>query len=375
MITALTILGLCAGIIYGVTLLLFRLGLNHPTRPAAKELPFVSVVIAVKNEEHNLPNLLECLQAQTYLRERWELIIVDDNSTDQTRSILQAQIKNIPNLKIYSVVGNSALLRYKKAALAAGIYNAGGEIIVTTDADCRMGPRWLASMVSYFQEDVGIVVGFSGIQAQQDFFTRWQALDYLLLMAAAQGATNLGMAWACSGQNWAFRKILFERVGGYQRLRERVGGDDSLFMQLIRRKTRAKAVFASEPDAWVTTQPVDRIGNFLRQRIRWAAEANYMHRLNPLFFAIILATFLVNLLPLIFCCLWLGGLNLGGWALGMILFKFGVEFVLAKAAVQIYHRPELLSNFPFWFVVQMPYVVAMGIASFWGNRIGWKKPC
>lgn len=361
-----------ASLVYAGVVLLFRFGLRFPSQPQEHNQPLVSVVIAVRNEEKNLPELLAALRQQRYPLERWELIIVDDNSTDGTQSLLQAALKVHPNLKIFSLLGTNTPLRYKKAALAVGIHNAQGEIILTTDADCRMGPDWIATMAGYFTAEVGIVVGYSAMEGIDNLLVKWQSLDYLMLMAAAQGITNLGFAWACSGQNWAFRKALFDRVGGYQLLHDRTAGDDTLFMQIIKKKTRARAIFAAHPGAWVRTEALPELKSFLRQRIRWSSEANYIHRINPLFFLVILATFLSNLAPLLLLLLWLVGLKVGGLALGLLGIKLAAEGLLAARALKVYHREDLRMVFPLWFITQMPYVVFMGLASFWGNRIGWK---
>jgi len=362
-----------ATLIYALVLLLFYWGLRFPVAPSSLKEPFISVVVAVRNEEQNLPNLLADLKRQSYPIDKWELIIVDDNSTDNTLAILQKALQDFPNLKIYNVLGQTSPLKYKKAALAVGIHNSLGEIILTTDADCRMGPDWIRTMAAYFTDKVGIVVGFSAMVGPERPVVKWQAFDYLMLMAAAQGATNLGIAWACSGQNWAFRRVLFDRVGGYQSLRDRLAGDDSLFMQLIRRKTRTKVVFASEERAWVSTRALPDFKSFVRQRIRWSSEAQYMHHLNPVFFIVIVTTFLANLAPLLLGFLALWGLKVWLWTAIFLMIKFTVEACLSWRALRIYKRPELTKFFPFWFLTQMPYVVGMGIASFWGNRIGWKS--
>lgn len=362
-----------ATLMYAIVVLLFYWGLRFPVRPSLTKEPFISVVLAVRNEEHNLPNLLTDLKQQNYPADKWELVIVDDNSTDNTLMVLQNALKDFPNLKIYNVLGQNSPLKYKKAALAVGIHNSRGEIILTTDADCRMGPDWIRTMAGYFTDNVGVVVGFSEMVGAERQVVRWQTFDYLMLMAAAQGATNLGIAWACSGQNWAFRRVLFDRVGGYQLLRDRLAGDDSLFMQLIRKKTRTKVVFASDERAWVRTLALPDFTSFVRQRIRWSSEAQYMHHFNLGFFMIIVATFLANLAPLLLLLLGLCGLKVWLWIAIFLLTKLVVEAVLSFRALTVYKQAGLIKFFPIWFLTQIPYIVGMGIASFWGNRIGWKS--
>jgi cellulose synthase/poly-beta-1,6-N-acetylglucosamine synthase-like glycosyltransferase len=236
-----------------------------------------------------------------------------------------------------------------------------------------MGQDWARTMVGYFTDEVGIVVGFSAIRPLDDWFTRVQALDYLQLMAAAQGSINLGFAWACSGSNWAFRKVLFEKAGGYMLISDRIGGDDSLFMQVMQKRTSTKVVFAAEAAAWVETQAVASIPVFLRQRVRWASEANYMHNLNRLFFGVILATFLANLTPIVYLIMWIAGAGSFAPFFWAVLLKLLGEGMVFSKAIIIYHRPVLKNVFPLWFILQPFYIVTMGILSFFGNRLGWGK--
>ena len=360
-------------VIYLLSLIIFRWGLNHPRQPRTADLPTISIVIAVKNEAANLPRLIEQLTGQNYPSEKLEIIIVDNDSTDETPTILQDEAARSTNLRTFTTRTEETPYRHKKAALAVGIREARGEVILTTDADCSMGKDWARTMASYFTDDVGIVVGFSAIRYLNDWFSRLQALDYLQLMAAAQGSINLGFAWACSGQNWAFRKVLFENAGGYMLVRDRVGGDDSLFMQAMQKRTHAQVVFAADEAAWVETQAADSLATFLHQRIRWASEANYMHHFNGLFFIVILATFLANLMPIVYFALAITKTVSFVPFFIVIAIKLIGEATLARKAVQVYKRKNLMNVFLPWFIIQPFYVVLMGIFSFFGNRLGWGK--
>lgn len=371
--TIINLIAIISVIIYLASLFIFRWGLNFPTQKRKTDLPSVSIIVAVKNEAPNLPHLVEQLTGQNYPDEKLEIILVDNDSTDETPEILRRASQAHPKLRIFTTGIEKTPYRHKKAALSIGIREARGEIILTTDADCTMGKDWARTMAGYFTEEIGIVVGFSAIHHHNDWFTRVQALDYLQLMAAAQGSINLGFAWACSGQNWAFRKNLFEKAGGYMLIRDRVGGDDSLFMQVMQKRTRTKVVFAADEAAWVETQAVASIPTFLRQRVRWASEANYMHHFNRLFFGVIVATFLANLMPIIYLILWISGMVPFAPLFWIVLLKLIGEGIVFKKAIQNYKKESLKSVFPAWFIIQPFYIVLMGILSFGGNRLDWRR--
>ncbi len=357
--------------IYCITLLLFWVGLWRPAPQRTRRPLSMSVVIPIKNERARLPVLLDHLRQQEYPADLYEVIIIDDHSTDGSLEYLQAAALQFPQMRVIDGRQYSSQYRYKKAPMDLGIRLSKGEVILSTDADCRMGPDWISGMAAYFQEDVAMVVGFSGVRAAMGLFSKLQSLDFLLLMGAAQGALNLELSWGCSGQNLAYRKSVFEEVNGYAEISDRVGGDDSLFMQLIRRHKKGKIVFAADPQARVQNLPVPELSTFLRQRIRWASEANYMHRLNPVFFAVVLSAFVVNISALAALVGWCCGLLSLPAMLALTGSKLLVELTLCMKVSALYQEKGLRKWFPLWFLLQMPYVIAMGVGSFWGNRLGW----
>jgi cellulose synthase/poly-beta-1,6-N-acetylglucosamine synthase-like glycosyltransferase len=360
-------------IIYGTAILLFFLGLFFPQTNSNPQKPFVSVVIALKNERERIPELLQSLLNQNYPDELYEIIMVDNESTDGSGALLRQATETHPKLQVFSTTNYQTPLRFKKAALQLGIEQACGEIILMTDADCLPGSGWIRSMACSFRPGVGMVVSFTGIRDTKATFNGWQALDYLMLMAGAQGSLNLGLVWGCAGSNMAFRKSVFEAVGGYQALVQRIGGDDSLFMQIIHRKTGQKVSFAAVREAWVETASIPSLKEFLQQRMRWAADANYMLKLNPLFFVVILATFLSNLAPFGLGLAWWNGLLGYGPLLGFLLVKLSLEGLLTWRGTAVYYRKQLQVFFPVWFLLQMPYIVLMGVLSFFGNRTRWQS--
>lgn len=360
-------------IIYFFSLILYRVGLTKPVSPQSTEKPYVSIVIAARNEAKRIPQLIESLKVQDYPREKFEVIIVDDDSSDGTYALLQKMASDFPHLKVLSTRGLSSPYHYKKSAMSLGIEKAQGEIILTTDADCLMGPNWVSTILGYFRKEIGMVVGFSGIKYGRKMFSKLQALDYLQLMAGSQGTANLGIIWACSGQNLAFRKSIFQKVGGYRQLMDRVGGDDSLFMQVVRKKTGTGVVFASDTRSWVETEPLRNLSTFLRQHIRWASEANYMYKLNPTLFFVIISTFIANLSLVFYAVLALAGCAIIKPFIFFVLLKLAGEGIVALKATAVYKRKDLLKVFFPWFVLQIPYIVFMGIFSFWGNRMSWNR--
>jgi cellulose synthase/poly-beta-1,6-N-acetylglucosamine synthase-like glycosyltransferase len=363
-------------VLYCAIVLYFLIGLFWPTRRRTAKKYRVSVVVAARNEEHNIGNLLTELQHQTYPAAWYEVIIVDDGSEDRTGEIVDqfahrdARIRRIP----VQPDQTSGLIA-KKNALNQGLQQSTGEIILSTDADCHVQPTWIETMVSYFTEEVGFVVGFSQLGTpayRYSLFEGLQAVDFLSLMSAAQGCINLHFPLAASGQNLAYRKAAFLAVGGFEKVKHRVSGDDVLFLQLIRKYTPWKIRFASSTAGFNWTRPERSLRGFLNQRKRWASNGTFQLRLNIVFFMFILITFLMNVIAFLGTPIYVWVRHAWQLPLACIAAKFIVEFLVTLKGAMVYRRVDLLKYFPLWAVLQMPYVIFTGLMGSLGRFI-WKQ--
>lgn len=360
--------------IYSLIILLFFIGLHLPPKKKSKTKPSVSVIVAARNEEHNIANCLSDLARQTYPVDKFEIIVVDDHSEDKTTKIVQSYMQNMPNLRLLKVCGIPADLTPKKNAINQGIQQSSGEIIFTTDADCRMKSTWIESMLSYFTDDVGMVVGFSqfiGRNGQQSFLEKLQALDFLSLMASAEGSSNLGFPLAASGQNLAYRRKTFEEVGGFKYIGHRVSGDDVLLLQLVRHKTKWKIRFADSEESFNATYAKKSLPEIVNQRRRWASNAPFQIKLNKLFFLLLVNVFIVNVSLLFGCPMAIIGLVPWQVILTGLGVKVAVEFLIAAKACVRFKRLDLLKAFPAWFLSQIPYVFLAGVLGCFGT-FTWK---
>ena len=360
--------------IYGIILLLFFIGLHLPPKKKSTNRPFVSVIVAARNEENNIADCLGDLAEQTYPVDKFEIIVADDHSNDETPKIVQNFMRKMVNLRLLRVHGIPEELTPKKNAINQGIQDTTGEIIFTTDADCRMKPTWLESMISYFTEDVGMVVGFSqfiGRNGEQSFLEKLQAIDFLSLMASAEGSSNLGFPLAASGQNLAYRRETFEEVGGFKTIGHRVSGDDVLLLQLVRQKTNWKIRFADSEESFNSTYAKNSLPEIINQRRRWASNAPFQVKLNKLFFVFLIDVFIVNAGLLLGSPLAASGLIPWRVILSGLAIKAAIEFLIAVKACVKFRRLDLLKAFPVWFVLQIPYVFLAGMLGSFGT-FTWK---
>ncbi len=366
--------GLITGIYFGI-LLFFLIGLFFPNKNQTSKNYRVSVIVAARNEEKNIGNLLSKLVNQIYPAELFEIIIVNDGSVDRTDEIVNRFAKEFDNVKhLHAIPNIETGLIAKKNALNQGIQQSTGEIILSTDADCHVKSTWIETMVSYFTDDVGMIVGFSqlgNVQNRYSLFEQLQAVDFLSLMAAAQGSLNFGCPLAASGQNIAYRKAAYDAIGGFEKIKNRISGDDVLLLQLIRKYTKWKIKFASSPKAFNWTEPENTLKSFLNQRKRWASNGSYQVKLNLGFFFFILSVFLMNLFMLFGTPIYILTCHSIKVPVFCLLTKILIEFLITFKGAILYHRLDLLKYFPVWTMLQIPYVIFTGLLGSLGHFI-WK---
>lgn len=315
----------------------------------------VSVIIVARNEAKNLADLFLCLQNQDYPKALFEVILADDDSEDNTEEVAERFTKAGMNLSYMRVLGRDYVTSPKKHALEKAISKAQGDIILTTDADCILPQTWISSMISLFTEDVSMVAGYSRTLIpnwnKASILHKYEHLDFALTYMVLAGGYTLGKSWACIGQNLAYRKSAFEDVGGFDKIRHLISGDDVNLMQLMRRRGH-KIVFNFLPSSFVYTHPVKSWRQLVNQRSRWASNMKYQLKFNPEFFFILLTMAFIY---------W-GGLvmMLFSFKLGLFIFAFRIliENIMASYARSSFGvSNKMMLFYPIWLVIQTFFLV------------------
>jgi len=266
------------GTIYFVIILIYTFGwfkLKIKLTKNLKVSTFVSVVIPARNEEKNILSLLSDLILQNYPKDKFEIIVVDDNSTDSTAELVNHFVANNQqfNIKYTFSSQEDKLKAYKKQAINKAIQISRGELIITTDADCRAGNNWLRSIVeSYEIGKPKMIVGPVSFYNESTFFEKMQAAEFLSLIAITGGAIQTGRPIMCNGANLAYEKIAFNEVGGFSNDRFS-SGDDVFLLLKIRKYFGDDAVrFLKNKDTIINTHPIKSLKDFIQQRTRWASK-------------------------------------------------------------------------------------------------------
>ena len=367
--TIITLAGL-----YLATVVLFILGMQQKKKGTNTRQYRVSVVIAARNEQDNIGNILDDLCRQTYPAEKYSVFVVNDGSTDRTQEIIDSFTQQHSNIRSLSVQHVPKGISPKKFALQQAIEQSDSELVLSTDADCRVPDTWIETMVSYFTPETGFVIGFSQYGAphsKQNLVEDLQAFDFMQMMGVAVGTCNLGLPMAASGQNLGYRRDAFLQVGGYNRIAHRISGDDVLLLQLIHKYTDYKTVFATDEKCYAISKAQPTFDDFINQRIRWASNGSYQVYLNLPFFIYLL---LVYAFSLAIVAAWIAAafsLLPVALPIAVLLLKFFTDGAITLKSAYFFHRRDLLKWFPLWFMVQLPYVVYVGFKGTFGN-FKWK---
>ena len=199
-------------IIFGYTIGWYSLKTYEPVQSNFQTK--ASIIIAARNEEQNIENLLNDLILQDYPTELYEIFIVNDNSTDKTATIVESFISQHPEnqIKLINITKEKPNQAYKKKAINLAIDDSGGDLIITTDADCRMGKKWLGSFVSLYEpERPRMIVGPVCFHNETSIFEKIQTLEFLSLIAITGGAIRIGRPIMCNGANLYMKKRHFSK--------------------------------------------------------------------------------------------------------------------------------------------------------------------
>jgi len=226
----------------------------------------VSVIIACRNEQNKLPSLLACLSAQDYPGELYEVIIVDDNSTDKTFEIASEQSLAV-RLIVLRNQGNG-----KKEAIRTGVNSSAGRLIITTDADCITGKNWIKTIASFFEKNnPDMIICPVQLTGSRSFFGWFQELEFLSLQGVTAGSAMAGNAIMCNGANLAFTRDTY--LKHMENLQFDLNtGDDVFLLHSLKRQTGSKIMWLESRDAIVTTSSSPTLKTFLLQRKRWISK-------------------------------------------------------------------------------------------------------
>ena len=328
-----------------------------------------SIVVTFRNEEKNLPKLLNSLSKLNYPKELIQIIMVDDFSKDQSERIYnnwRMQNESIDTTLLENLrLSNSP----KKDAIGRAIPIAKHDWVITTDADCTVDKNWLSTVDNYIQNhSVEMIVGTVVYKTKNNWFHHFQQLDLMSLQATTMGSVGLGKPFMCNGANFAYTKKLFNQLDGFNGNNKMASGDDVFLLQKATKKHLDKIHYLKNSNAFVKTKPENDLYKLFMQRVRWASKTTGYSSLYAKFLAIIVLA--MNLCLVVGCVLLLIGYFNWKILLGMFLIKYCLDYILLFKANNYLRKGKFF--LPLASSILYPFYASLvGIYSLFGS-FSWK---
>ncbi|WP_345256344.1 glycosyltransferase [Flaviaesturariibacter amylovorans] len=246
-----------------------------PAKEASRQHP-VSVVICARDEDENLARNLPGVLVQDY-RSTHEVVVVNDNSVDDSRYILEEFQKTFRFLNIVELQQEAKLIAGKKYPLSIGIKEAKHEVLLLTDADCvPASEHWIYKMQDAFRDGIEVVLGYGAYQKLPGFLNK--AIRFETFHTALQylGYALAGKPYMGVGRNLAYRKGLFFRNKGFSAINHIPSGDDDLFINKV--ASAANTTVVLDPDAFTLSRPKTTWKDWMRQKNRHYSTGKYYRR-------------------------------------------------------------------------------------------------
>ncbi|WP_284652745.1 glycosyltransferase family 2 protein [Flavobacterium terrisoli] len=255
-----------------------------------------SIIVPFRNEEKNLPRLLQSFSKLNYPYKLIEIVMVDDFSTDSSERVcikwrLDHEFLDttlLENLRL----SNSP----KKDAIGRAVPIIKHDWIITTDADCTVNENWLLTLDDYIQKNnPEMIVGAVKYKTKNNWFHRFQQMDLLSLQGTTIGSFGIGKPFMCNGANFAYTKKLFHEIGGFEGISKNASGDDVLLLQKATKNHLDKIHYLKNNDSIVKTKPENDLFKFFMQRVRWASKTTGYQSGYAKFLAVIVLLMNVSL--------------------------------------------------------------------------------
>jgi glycosyltransferase involved in cell wall biosynthesis len=286
-----------------------------------------SIIVPFRNEAKNLPKLLNSISNLNYPKELFEIILIDDFSTDTSEKIcIQWRMANgliestlLENLRL----SNSP----KKDAISRAVPILKHEWMVTTDADCVVNKNWLLTLDNFIQNNnPEMVVGAVVYKTKNNWFHHFQQLDLMSLQGTTIGSFGIGKPFMCNGANFAYTKKFFLELGGFGGINSTASGDDVLLLQKAVASKIDKVHYLKSVDFIVKTKPENDFFLLFMQRVRWASKTTSYKNIYAKSLAVVVL--LMNISLVVGFGLWAIG-KIGIWNISSIfLVKYVVDYLL-----------------------------------------------
>jgi cellulose synthase/poly-beta-1,6-N-acetylglucosamine synthase-like glycosyltransferase len=326
---------------------------------------FFSILVPIRNEAANIALTLKSILANNYDQDYYEIIVINDHSSDQSVKIVEGISVKYPNLKLINLDAN---LSGKKQAITYAINHATGEIILCTDGDCSVPKNWIQTFNEAYQNQNQLKLTFGGVRYNTaNFFERLLQMELMGLVGIGASSIKMGYPSMINGANFSYKKKVFIEVNGYQGNEHIPSGDDEFLLRKIHKAYPNDVSFLKNKAAIVDTNPPENLKDLFNQRKRWSGKwklhQDWFSKLIP----VIIFIFNLSIISAI--------LNSTFHFSFLILFlflKLIVDYIYLSRMTHFNSKNLKIMPFIVLQIIYPFYVVFFGIASNYG-RFTWKE--
>lgn len=329
----------------------------------------LSVVIAVRNEESHIKDLLEDLKSQTYPSSLFDVIIVDDHSTDNTAVIVEEF--EMSNLRLIKLNLDKPINSYKKKAITEAINISNAKLIVSTDGDCRLHRDWLKTIVEFYESNNYKVISAPvTFHQQQSIFEKLQTIEFQFLIGVGAAAIGNNYPITCNGANFIYEREVFNELDGFKDIDHKATGDDELFLHKVNRKYRNSAGFIKAESATVKTYAKTTLKEFVQQRKRWASKSTgYTDKRVVL---IVIGVFLFNLSLLLSSVLSFFDQYIFDYLKTALILKFIFDGIFLYMMLKFFKNLRYILLLPLMIILYVFYILFIGVLGNINKTYHWK---
>ncbi len=326
----------------------------------------VSILVCAKNEAENLKEFIPLILKQNY--PTFELILINDDSNDDTLDVMKSFRLAHNNIKIVDVKPIEAFWGNKKYALTLGIKASSNNFLLFTDADCKpLSDNWIKEMSSHFTNKKAIVLGYGAYKKTKGFLNKLIRFETLLTAIQYFSYAKIGMPYMAVGRNLAYRKETFFEAKGFMNHMNVRSGDDDLFVNQI--ANAANTTISVSKDSFTESIPEKSLSHWFTQKKRHVSTAKYYKPKHKLVLGVFyVSQILFWLLSLILL------VSLFKWkiVLGLILIRFIVQYVVIALSAKKLDEKNLLITLPALELFLIVSQLAIFISNITTKQGRWK---
>ncbi len=354
-------------ILYSFIILYFTIGWdrieNNNSKEQANTFSKISIIIPFYNEEKNIDNLLKDLSKLEYPKSNFEILLVDNNSTDNTAKIVKQFILENDNIQLLQSDNG------KKEAVWKAINTAKHDYILSIDADCRIPSSILINYNLELQEHpYKFISGPVAFTSNNSLFAKFMELEFLSLVASGAGSISIKKPIMANAANMLFAKDVALSAEHIYKSKEQSGDDIFLLEYVVDKFGPSEVQFLKKKEAIITTPAPENFKAWINQRLRWASKAKH-YSINAMSLTA-LVIFAFNFLIFLIFPLIQESSYLLLWAASIAL-KTIVDYGILSKSAKFFSKQSLVKYILLFEIVYPIYIVgiSLGSLSFSGN---WK---